>query len=161
MKIELIYCADGNPRFAEIAIQAGFLYGAQLPKKIYFDPYFVDQDFKRPNFQRYMEAIQRYRPYMASVLDWMRPEQLPEVMGWAESIAPFIKVLMIVPKVRGGIADLPRVIAGRPVRLGYSVPIARRITPEANEVVAFYECGFGGWELSPADGEELQSILCG
>jgi hypothetical protein len=50
---ELIYCSDGNAAFAKIAIEAGFTYGTQLPKTIYFPPEFVDQDYKKPNLEKY------------------------------------------------------------------------------------------------------------
>lgn len=118
----LIYCADGNRRFAQIAIDAGYLYGAQLPNTVYFSPYFVDQNWKKPNRERYINALSEHRPTMASVLDWEYPEQLPEVLGWAEDAATYVETVMIIPKVQGGISQLPRVIAGKPVRLGYSVP---------------------------------------
>lgn len=118
----LIYCADGNRRFAEIAINAGYEYGAQLPNTIYYPPYFVDQNWRKPNREAYMAALDKHRPFMASVLDWERPEQLPEVLGWAEDAARFVETVMIIPKVQGGICMLPRSIGGKPVRLGYSVP---------------------------------------
>lgn len=119
---ELIYCADGNARYAEIAINAGFLYGAQVPNTVYFDPYFVDQDWKNPDLDRYAEAVKNHRPFMASVLDWESQPQLPEVLRWAETIAPVVEVIMIIPKVVGGIDQIPEQIAGKSVRLGYSVP---------------------------------------
>lgn len=119
---ELIYCADGNPRFAQIAIKAGFVYGAQLPRTIYFDPEFVDQDWKNPDLEKYVAAIAKYRPKMATVLDWERLEQLPEVLAWAETIAPFTETIIIIPKVIGGINRIPKMINNRPIRLGYSVP---------------------------------------
>jgi hypothetical protein len=118
----LIYCASGNRALAQIAIDAGFEYGAQLPDTIYFPPYFADQDWKNPNRAAYMKALEKYRPPMATVLDWERPEQLPEVLEWAEDAAAFVEVVLIVPKVFGGIAELPRQIGGRAVHLAYSVP---------------------------------------
>jgi hypothetical protein len=118
----LIYCAAGNARFQQIAIDAGFLSGAQLPHTIYFPPYFVDQNWKKPNQEAYIEALKKHRPFMASVLDWERDAQLPEVLGWAEGVAQFVETVMIIPKVQGGVSRLPRAIGGKPVRLGYSVP---------------------------------------
>lgn len=118
----LIYCADGNPRYAQIAIDAGFLYGAQLPNKIYFDPYFVDQNWKKPDRERYIAALAQHRPHIASVIDWEHEEQLDEVLSWAEEVAQFVGVVVLIPKVQGGIARLPREIGGKQVRLGYSVP---------------------------------------
>jgi hypothetical protein len=122
MAIDLVYCADGNKRLAQIAIDAGFRYGAQLPRTVYHPPWFADQDWKRPDRERYITALAQHRPHMASVLDWERQEQLPEVLAWAEDAAQYIEVVMLIPKVFGGISQLPRTIGCKPIRLGYSVP---------------------------------------
>lgn len=137
---ELIYCANGNERFARIAIDAGFTYGAQLPGTVYFRPEFVDQDWKRPNRDRYMAALSEHRPRMATVLDWERDEQLPEVLAWAEEAAAYAEIVLIIPKIFGGIARLPRHIAGASVRLGYSVP-----TRHGGTQVPVWE--FFGWPV--------------
>lgn len=126
----LIYCAAGNRRFAEIALRYGFRYGAQLPNTVYFDPYFVDQDWKRPNRDRYMTCLAQCKPALASVLDWERPEQLPEVLSWAEEAAQYVSgSVIIIPKVPGGVKLLPRQIGGKPVRLGYSASSSFSSTP--------------------------------
>lgn len=119
---ELIYCAAGNARFAQIAIDAGFTYGAQMPAKTFFPPEFVDQDWKKPDRDAYMAALATHRPRMATVLDWERDEQLPEVLMWAEEAAQYIETVIIIPKVMNGVSRLPRAIGGADVRLGYSVP---------------------------------------
>lgn len=116
------YCADGNRRFAEIAIEAGFLYGAQLPKTIYFHPWFCDQDFKRPRYVDYIQALRKYRPYLASVLDIEESRRLDEYLMRAEEISQYCTEVMLIPKVHGIIKELPREINGKRVRLGYSVP---------------------------------------
>jgi len=121
-KIDLIYCANGNKRFAEIAINNGFLYGAQLPGKTYFDIYFADQDWKKPNLQKYVSELKTKRPYMATVLDWERWSQYTEVMGWAEEIAPLVEEILIIPKIPGSVESIPTKISGKTVRLAYSVP---------------------------------------
>lgn len=140
MAIEIIYCANGNRRFAQIAIEAGMTYGAQLPGTVYFSPEFVDQDWKRPDRAAYVAAVAQHRPRMATVLDWERDEQLPEVLGWAEDVAPFVERVIIIPKVIGGIPRLPRRIGGREVVLGYSVP-----TRYAGTSVPPWE--FAGWPV--------------
>lgn len=93
-----------------------------MPGTVYYPPYFVDQDWKKPDRARYVVAVEQHRPHMATVLDWERDEQLPEVLSWAEEVAPFVEQVVIIPKVMGGIPQLPRRIAGREVVLGYSVP---------------------------------------
>lgn len=126
----LIYCGGGSPVFADIAVRAGFQYGAQLPDdKVYFEPlYFADQNWKNPNRAAYMSALKKYRPFVASVMDWETEEQLDAVLEWAEDAAQFCEVVMIIPKV-SGINRLPRAIGGKQIRLGYSVPTKHGGTP--------------------------------
>lgn len=126
--VELIYCAAGNRRFAQIAIDAGFLYGAQLPATIYFPPHFADQNWKRPNRAAYMAALAQHRPHMASVLDLEYDDQLPEVLSWAEEAAQWVSVVVLIPKAFGIVPRLPRRIGGADVRLGYSVPTSHGAT---------------------------------
>ena len=148
----LIYCADGNRRFAEIALRRGYLYGACMPGTVYYPPVFTDQDWRKFNRattveQRnklraeYFSAVERYRPHIATVLDWEREEQLPEVLSWAEQAAQHVtEAVVIIPKVVGGIRRLPRSIGGKQVRLGYSAASTFSGTP-----VSLSE--FDGWSV--------------
>jgi hypothetical protein len=120
--LTLVYCANGNERFARIAVEAGYRYGAQLPGTVYLPVWFADQDWKRPNRERYMAALAEHKPEMATVLDWEHDDQLPEVLSWAEEAAQHVGRVLIVPKVMGGIPRLPRRIGGKDVVLAYSVP---------------------------------------
>jgi hypothetical protein len=155
--LEVIYCADGNPRAARVAIDAGMLYGAQLPNGTGFRPYFADQNWKTPNRERYMTALAEQHPQLATVLDWERPEQLDEVLSWAEEAARYVQTVVIIPKVHGGIQQLPRNVGGKPVRLGYSIP-----TKFAGTTVPLHE--FEGWPVhllggSPEKQMELYRVL--
>lgn len=154
---ELIYCANGNRRYAEIAIQSGYTYGAQLPGTVYFRPDFVDQNWKRPDRERYIAALAEHRPRMASVLDWERDDQLQEVLGWAEDAAQFVDTVIIIPKVHGGISKLPRRIAGASVRLGYSVPTKHGGT----EVMAFEFIGWPVHLLGGSPGQQMRIAQMG
>lgn len=120
--IDLIFCSDGNRRLAEIAMENRFLYGAQLPNTVYFSPYFADQDWKKPDKKGYLEAIARYKPTMASVIDWESLDQAAEILTWANDIAAYVKRILIIPKISGVIHRIPLEIAGKEVVLGYSVP---------------------------------------
>lgn len=120
--IDVIYCAAGNRKFAEIAKREGFLLGAQLPNTVYFPIYFADQNWKKPNRDAYMKALAKHRPFMASVIDYERPEQYNDVIAWAEDAAQYVDCVMLIPKVIGSVQSLPRIIGGKPVRIGYSVP---------------------------------------
>lgn len=147
----LIYCASGNARFAGIAISAGYKYGSQLPGTVYFPLHFADQNWKRPDKGAYLAALATHWPYMASVLDWERPDQLSEVLAWAEDASQFVEVVMIIPKVQGGVGLLPRVIGGKPVRLGYSVP-----TRHGGTELPLWE--FNGWPVHLLGGSPGQQM---
>ena len=118
----LIYCGGGSPRLVRIALDAGFRYGVRLPDTVYGPLYFADQDWKRPNRAAYMAALALHRPVMATVIDWERDEQLPDVLDWAEEAGQHVERVLIVPKVTGGIPRLPRRVGGKDVVLAYSVP---------------------------------------
>ena len=123
--LDLIYCASGNKRFAQIATDAGFLYGAQLPGTVYTEVaplWFADQNWKKPNLDLYMVHLEKNRPTQATVLDLEREEQFDEVMDWAEEITQYVKRVVIIPKVFGIIPRIPKTINGADVILGYSVP---------------------------------------
>lgn len=117
----LVYCAHGNRRFADIAVAAGYRYGAQLPNTVYHPPYMADQNWKKPNRPAYMTALAQHRPTIATVLDWEREDQLPDVLSWAEEAAQYVERVMVVPKVIGGISRIPRRVGGKDVVLAYSV----------------------------------------
>lgn len=120
---ELIFCGDGNARYARIAIEADFTYGAQLPNTVYFDPDFVDQNWKKPDFATYILSLNKYRPNkLATVLDIENQEQLPEVLKWAKWARFYVETLIIIPKVQGIIKRLPTEVEEIPVRLAFSYP---------------------------------------
>lgn len=119
---ELIYCAGGNKRMADIAVKHGFTYGAQLPATVYHPVQFADQDWKKPDRAKYMIALKEHRPRMATVLDLERDDQLEEILSWAVEAMRYVQTVIIIPKSFGSIAKLPRFIRGKEVRLGYSVP---------------------------------------
>lgn len=136
----LIYCAGGNSRFAEIAIAAGYKYGARLPSTVYGTLFFADQDYKTPNRTAYMQALAKHRPSVATVVDWQRDDQLPEVLSWCEEAAQYVECVLIVPKVQGGIDQIPRRIGGKEIVLAFSVP-----TRYGGTELPIWE--FAGWPL--------------
>lgn len=130
----LIHCAGGNARCAAIALRHGFQHGACLPNTTYYAPSFIDQDWRkfnkaetdqrRENLRRaYFASVERHRPALATVLDWEREDQLPEILYWADIVSQWVtEAVIIIPKVIGGIRKLPRAVNGKAVRLGYSTP---------------------------------------
>lgn len=118
----LIMCAGGNQRFAESAIAHGWEYGCRLPGTPYAPIYFADQDWRKPERAKYIAALKKHRPCVATVLDLERAEQFDEVMTWAEDVARIVQTVIIIPKAFGIIDAIPERIGGADVVLGYSVP---------------------------------------
>jgi len=129
-QLEVIYCAGNNNTRDEIALDAGLLLGVSAPDNdSRYRPYFVDQHPKKtPTKEDYIAAVAEHRPRMATVIDWTNSVPLETVLSWAEGIAPYVETIVIIPKVKGGITQLPRTISGKPVRLGYSIPTTHERT---------------------------------
>lgn len=141
--MKLFYCANGNPRYASIALSfSGFRYGAQMPGKSYFWPEFVDLHPDRPPAQwRYIQYLRRWRPRFASVHDWHGGRDLVEIMLRAEEVATYVQEsVLIIPKVPGTISSIPRTINDKSVILGYSVA-----TEHGRTDVPIVE--FSGWPV--------------
>ena len=119
----LIYCAGKNKRLDTIAKNAGLKPGIQLPSTvIHFWPFFVDQNWKKPNHTKYIQSVQSIKPTMATVIDIESPNQFDEALFWAEAIASSVEYIIVIPKISGIIPDIPLSINGTQVILGYSVP---------------------------------------
>jgi hypothetical protein len=119
--IEKIFSSGGNYQTTQIAIDRGFLPGAQLPKKITHEPlFFADQNPKAPpTQQKYMAALAKWRPMWATVLDINFGWQVPIALAWGEEARQW---------VRGGVIYIPKVpeimhrFPTKNTRIGYSVP---------------------------------------
>lgn len=162
--MKLVFCLGGNRAYPPLARAAGWWPGARLPSTLYTDQlYFADQDWRKfagltPDDSRYQAAYQRYiaavaaaRPFMASVIDWTPDRTLDEVLAWAAAVTPHVERVQIIPKVPGAIEQVPRLFAGRPVVLGFSVPTRHGATPcDAAE--------FSGWPVHLLGGNPRQQI---
>lgn len=134
MARDLIYCDFRNKELSQIAIDAGFKLGVQLPNgwracNAGLPVYFADQDWKNPDRTVYMGHVARLRPHVATVIDWEREEQFAEVMDWAEEVTQYAERVIIIPKVAGQLHRIPERINGKEVVLGYSVPTKFGGTP--------------------------------
>ena len=148
----LIYCAAGNREFLPVALKNGFKHGAQLPrKKLYAPLFFADQDFKKPDREKYMKSLETHNPVMATVIDWEKEEQFNDVISWAEEASQYCDRVLIIPKVIGGIKRIPRRVNGKDIVLAFSVPTKYGATN-----VPPWE--FSGWPVHLLGGSPHQQI---
>lgn len=122
IKPRIIYCGRSNNTLDRIAIYSGFEYGLRLPFTANFPPIFADQDWKKPNKEKYIESVAQHKPEMATVLDWEHQEQKGEVFDWIDDISKYVQVIIVIPKFSSAIRQIPLSWEGKEVRLGYSVP---------------------------------------
>jgi uncharacterized protein DUF6610 len=154
--VSLIFCADGNQRHAQLAVAAGWLYGARLPARglAPLPLSFADQDWRKPDRAKYMACLAQHRPALATVLDWEHPEQLPEVLSWAEEAAQHVRdAVLVIPKVPGAVARIPRRIGGKDVWLAYSVPTRHGASP-------LFLSELAGWPLHLLGGSPQAQREC-
>lgn len=122
-KIDLIYCGIGNKKLDQFAVQVGLLYGARLPiRELPYPIYFVDQDWKNPNLEKYKADIVKKKPSVCTVVDWEREEQEEEVFQWLDELTPLVEKIIVIPKLLGIIENIPKVYGDTEIILGYSVP---------------------------------------
>jgi len=141
--IVLIYCAGGNKRNMQTAVDLGWHTGARSDDRVYdiHRPlYLLDCHWTQYDWTRHVRVTRTERPMLAAVPDVLSLDELPRALAQAEELGSYCDRLLIIPKVGGLIAQLPRLIAGRSVVLGFSVPTRYGATP-----VPAWE--FSGWPV--------------
>lgn len=152
-KVKLIYCGVGNEKLDSLAVNVGIHYGMQFPAKSKpkFPVFFADQNWKKPDKNKYVDWISEYQPKIATVLDIERTNQLDEAMSWGEDISRYVESIVLIPKVNGIIKELPREINGKRVLLGYSIP-----TTHGGTDVPVEE--FSGWDVHLLGGNPKKQL---
>jgi hypothetical protein len=124
----------------------GTLYDEMRPLTL------LDINYKRPKWERHLAVAQAERPSLPLVPDLLSHDGLATALEQATALAPYAtEALLIVPKATGLIADLPRTIAGVPVRLAYSVP-----TRYGKTDVPLWE--FAGWPVHLLGGSPMRQV---
>ena len=98
--------------------------GCRLPTNciLKYQVYFSDQNWKNPNLEKYSKAVEKNKPHIATVIDYDNNVNFNTVLNWANTIAPFVNKIIIIPKIPGTIKNIPTSIQNKDIILGYSVP---------------------------------------
>lgn len=125
-KLDLIYCAGDNERLTRMAYEAGFLIGIRSGRSAHgFPVQFVDIEYKRPNFERHLKTVERYRPKYATVPDlsdqYLRNREvslsdIERALKQYEQLSNYCQIPLIVPKLPEQLPLIPQGIA-----LGWSI----------------------------------------
>jgi hypothetical protein len=145
--VDVIFCAGGNRRFAEIALSEGMLYGLRGDYVAYWPPVMIDIPFEKfwrmnkqgeltgePNWSLWkaqLEKVERMRPLMALAPDFISPGYRRLVVRMAcQLVEAGIERVIVCPKFMGAIALIPDWLV-----IGISVPTSYAgFLPPINEL---------------------------
>lgn len=121
-RLDLIVCTGGNREFFQVACETGYMLGLRSGYASYgYDIQFVDSEYQRPNFERHLRTIMKYRPKYAVVPDLsdksVSVADIERAMRQYEEVSQYCQIPLVVPKLPGQIALLPTDVA-----IGFSVP---------------------------------------
>lgn len=106
--MKYILCMGGNKKAPEIARLSGWEYGSRHDYKIYGDSvYMLDIRWKDYDWNRYIEKVKAYKPYMAMVADYEHPSQRALMYRQVRELKPLVSKIMVCPKFAGAIGHIP------------------------------------------------------
>ena len=155
--MDIIYCAGGNKRLANIAIDEGFLYGARSDdiRDIRCNG-LIDINWKIYNWQAHVNLVAKHKPKYAVVPDIVNKRQLNKTLIYAKELTSYCEKVIVVPKVHDIIKFIPDNII-----IGISIPTSYAgFLPHVEELASREVHFLGG---SPRQQRELwkQYTLCG
>jgi hypothetical protein len=122
--IDLIYTSGDNAHFLDLCQRANWMAGIRSDKYPVTSAtriQFIDVRYKFPNFARHLELVKRFKPLYVTVPDlserMVSREDIRRALRQAEELAPYCGTTLIVPKLSGQLALLPKEMP-----IGYSVP---------------------------------------
>lgn len=122
-----LICSLATRRYLPYVMKADVLVGAKLPKYERYvtecSLFFADNDFKKFNFNSYVESVKKTRPFVATVPDIFDESSFSLALDVGNAIVQHVKsALIFIPKSVELLDKIPYTIGGKPVMLGYSVP---------------------------------------
>ena len=122
-KPEIYVCALPNKQKYQIVQSSGFYNGARLIRDLgSISIRFADQNWKDPNLVVYKKLVAAYNPYAATVIDYESHISFDTVMEWCNAISPHVSRIIVIPKVKCSVQNIPLTCNGVDIVLGYSVP---------------------------------------
>ena len=106
--MDIIYCAGGGQKLAEIAIEEGFLYGSRSDdiRKLRCNG-LIDINWKMYDWDDHLVKIENHKPKYAVVPDIMRKTELERALTQGEAILTLGSKPIIIPKIPGICKQIP------------------------------------------------------
>lgn len=107
--MDIIFCRGGNKHAPTVAEKSGMKYGIRHDSKAYGDVYFMDINWKKYDWDKYIEKVQALNPVMAMTPDYESPEQRRNLYKCIRDLKTKTNVqrIMVCPKFHGAIAHIP------------------------------------------------------
>jgi hypothetical protein len=114
----LILCLDGSPQMTAIALAHGFQYGVRGRDTPARWPYFLDLDWRKPDFAAHLARCRTWTPRFAVAGDADDEAQLAGVLAQAATLRDAgVPDVIVVPKAPGLVDLIPEEYV-----VGLSVP---------------------------------------
>lgn len=116
--MDIIYCAGGNSKLAEIAIDEGFLYGARSDdiRQLHCNG-LIDINWKNYDWDSHILAVKYHNPLYAVVPDIINSKDLDKTLLQIHEIKRYCDRVIVVPKIQNIIRFFPSDVV-----IGVSVP---------------------------------------
>lgn len=108
LKTLFIQVAGNNYDFPALCRNAGIAYGSRHDDKIRAWPAMIDINWNKYEWTKYLNILKTYKPLMAMVADYERPEQKDTMLKQVQDLRDLgILRIMVCPKFSEAIADIP------------------------------------------------------
>lgn len=108
LKILCIFCAGGSVAPARASVQSGMAYGTRHDYKPALYPFMVDINWKKYDWEDYLNKISKWRPVQAMVADYEHPEQKELMLRQIQDLRDLgIMRIKVCPKFDGAVRDIP------------------------------------------------------
>ena len=131
--MEIIYCRGGSKNAPVVSEQSGMAYGVRHDYTAYAKVFFVDINWKRYTWSKYLEKVRALRPVMAMTPDYESPSQRRTLYACIRDLkSAGVERIMVCPKFTGAIAHIPKFCI---VALSAPAPTYASFLPDLRECV--------------------------
>ena len=107
--MDIIYPRGGKQNAPGVAKEAGMFYGVRHDYTAYGKVFFLDINWKKYDWSKYLEKVRALRPVMAMTPDYESATQRRALYGCIRDLkSTDVERIMVCPKFTGAIAHIPK-----------------------------------------------------
>lgn len=108
-KRAVILCKGSSPSIPEVIYKTGMLYGTRHTEKPLLQPFMVDIQWEKYDWQDYLTKLKAWKPVFVMAPDFMNLEQLPDLLTKIQELRDLgILKIAVCPKFIGAVQYIPK-----------------------------------------------------